>query len=159
MRQLTAGNAFASERRWLVLDPGRQPDYLHVTRREAVGLLGAVESGAAAARRLAGGAVDALERRELERLVRSGAVARTTLLEACVPTVWWTARQHVCRSRPCRVDFDDLVQQGLLGVLRAIEKYDVEANYPFEAYAQMWIHESVGRAARRQRRRHEPLGA
>jgi RNA polymerase primary sigma factor len=149
--RLTAGNAFAGERRWLDLDVRIPPDYRHLTRLEAGELLRAVESGATAARRLADGAVDALEQRELEQLVRCGAAAKTTLLEACLRDVWWTARRYVSSSRPCRLDFDDLVQEGLIGILRAIEKYDVEANYPFEAFASMWIHVYVGRASDRHR--------
>jgi RNA polymerase primary sigma factor len=153
--RLTAENAFAGARRplHLTFDEWRKPPFRHLTRHESLALLRAIESAATAAQRLADGAGDALGQRELERLVECGADAKSTLVEACLLDVWWAARQRVSFSRPCGMDFDDLVQEGVLGLLRALEAYDVEASYPFADFASMWIRASIGRASDRDRRR------
>jgi DNA-directed RNA polymerase sigma subunit (sigma70/sigma32) len=45
------------------------------------------------------------------------------------------------------------MQEGALGLLRALEAYDVEASYPFADFASIWIRASIGRACDGDRRR------
>lgn len=76
------------------------------------------------------------EERELARRAREGdARAREELVTRNLPFVVSVARRHV--GRGARID--DLVQEGNLGLLRAVEKFDISVGTRFSTYAVWWI--------------------
>ena len=89
------------------------------------------------------------EEAELIGRVRAGEAsadcraARDRLVEANLRLVTSVARRHVGGSK---LDFPDLVQEGSLGLLRAIETFDAGRGVRFGTYATWWIREAIGRA-------------
>src|SRR4051812_39371348 len=74
---------------------------------------------------------------ELVRAAQAGdASARARLVEAFTPLIASAAR--VYRDSP-RVDRVELVQEGVVGLLRALERYEIERGVPFWAYATFWV--------------------
>ena len=82
------------------------------------------------------------ERRRLERKVEDGRRARDELIEANLRLVVSIARKH---ERP-GVQMLDLVQDGNIGLMRAVEKYDYTKGFKFSTYATWWIRQSISRA-------------
>ncbi|MEA2357141.1 MAG: polymerase primary sigma factor [Solirubrobacteraceae bacterium] len=68
------------------------------------------------------------------------ATARAALVEAYMPLVAGVARDY--RVSP-NVDRNELLQEGVVGLLRALERYDPSTGTPFWAYAQHWVRRSV----------------
>jgi RNA polymerase primary sigma factor len=90
-----------------------------------------------------------LERRlELERIVADGAWTRRRLVECNLRLVVSVARKYIGRGLP----FLDLVQEGNLGLDRAVDKYDWRKGFRFSTYAYWWIRQSVSRAVAEQAR-------
>ena len=120
-----------------------------LTGPDEVRLAQAIERGREAQTRLeeqAGAEVtEALceaEREELEDLVREGNVARTALTDANLRLVVSVARRYSNRGVP----LIDLIQEGNLGLLRAVEKFDWRRGFKFSTYATWWIRQAVSRA-------------
>ncbi|HEY8476257.1 MAG TPA: sigma-70 family RNA polymerase sigma factor [Chloroflexota bacterium] len=103
----------------------------------------AVRAAQEAEERLKQGNLSEEERRALERVVRQGQEARRWLVEANQGLVWSIARRY----QGLGLDLDDLVQEGNLGLLRAIEKFDPDLGYRFSTYATWWIRQAVARGA------------
>ena len=80
-------------------------------------------------------------RAELERTVAVGEAARTEFCEANLRLVVAIAKRYLC-SGAC---LDDLVQEGNLGLLRAIELFDWRKGFKFSTYATWWIRQAIGR--------------
>ena len=59
--------------------------------------------------------------------------------------ITWRGMQK--RNVNCSMTLDDLIQAGYMGMLRAIEKFEVERGHQFSTYAVWWIRQSIGRAA------------
>jgi RNA polymerase primary sigma factor len=79
--------------------------------------------------------------RELVCTAQDGdAAARECLVEAFMPLIGGAARKHRGSSA---VDRAELMQEGVVGLLRALERYDVELGTPFWAYASWWVHQAM----------------
>jgi RNA polymerase sigma factor (sigma-70 family) len=85
---------------------------------------------------------------ELERLAISGQRAKDEFIQANLRLVVAVARKYSGRGMP----LIDLVQEGNLGLVRAVEKFDYQRGYKFSTYATWWIRQSVGRAIHEQAR-------
>lgn len=89
------------------------------------------------------------ERRlELEKVIIDGAWTRRRLVECNLRLVVSVARKYIGRGLP----FLDLVQEGNLGLDRAVDKYDWRKGFRFSTYAYWWIRQSVSRAVAEQAR-------
>lgn len=83
------------------------------------------------------------EERGLTRKVRGGCQrSKDELVERNLRLVVHTAKRY----RGLGVDFEELVQEGTLGLIRAAEKFDPAKGYKFSTYATWWIRQAAGRA-------------
>ncbi|MFC7489453.1 MULTISPECIES: sigma-70 family RNA polymerase sigma factor [unclassified Knoellia] len=80
--------------------------------------------------------------RELARLVVDGERAKEHLIKANVRLVEHFARRFLGRG----LDWDDLVQEGMFGLIRAVEGFDYTRGTKFSTYAATWIRQAMGRA-------------
>lgn len=76
------------------------------------------------------------------------AAARQAMMEANIRLVMSIARRYTCKS----LTFEDLVQEGILGLLEAINKFDVTRGLRFSTYATYWIRQAIVRAIEKQDR-------
>ena len=81
-------------------------------------------------------------KRELEQLVIQGHRAKNHLLEANLRLVVSLAKRYTGRG----MLFLDLIQEGNLGLIRAVEKFDYTKGYKFSTYATWWIRQAITRA-------------
>ncbi|MGV9301138.1 MULTISPECIES: sigma-70 family RNA polymerase sigma factor [Amycolatopsis] len=80
-------------------------------------------------------------RKELRALVRDGHVAKNHLLEANLRLVVSLAKRYTGRGMPLL----DLIQEGNLGLIRAVEKFDYSKGFKFSTYATWWIRQAITR--------------
>ncbi|GIE91199.1 RNA polymerase sigma factor RpoD, C-terminal domain-containing protein [Actinoplanes regularis] len=86
--------------------------------------------------------------RDLHLVSRDGDRAKDHLLEANLRLVVSIAKRHAGRSMP----FLDLIQEGNVGLIRAVEKFDYAKGFKFSTYATWWIRQAISRATADQAR-------
>ena len=82
------------------------------------------------------------ERQRLEALVQDGIMAREHIIKANTRLVVSIAKRYMGRGVP----FLDLIQEGNLGLMKAVEKYDAHKGFRFSTYATWWIRQTITRA-------------
>jgi len=102
-----------------------------------------IEAGLFAEEKLnAGLTIEPKMRRELEWIANDGRNAKNHLLEANLRLVVSLAKRYTGRG----MLFLDLIQEGNLGLIRAVEKFDYTKGYKFSTYATWWIRQAITRA-------------
>jgi RNA polymerase primary sigma factor len=118
-----------------------------LTAEEEVDLAKRIEAGLYGAERLRqveeeGQKLSPQMRRDLNWIVRDGERAKNHLLEANLRLVVSLAKRYTGRG----MAFLDLIQEGNLGLIRAVEKFDYTKGYKFSTYATWWIRQAITRA-------------
>ncbi|KRF06156.1 RNA polymerase subunit sigma [Arthrobacter sp. Soil782] len=102
-----------------------------------------IEAGLFAEEKLAANEnIDPKLRRELEWVIHDGKRAKNHLLEANLRLVVSLAKRYTGRG----MLFLDLIQEGNLGLIRAVEKFDYTKGFKFSTYATWWIRQAITRA-------------
>ncbi|MHB8593873.1 MAG: RNA polymerase sigma factor RpoD [Acidimicrobiales bacterium] len=141
-----AGGAAADPVHTYLKEIGKVP---LLTAELEVELAKRIEAGTMAAEELArreahapGGRVPTDERVNLQRQVRRGQQAKEALIEANLRLVVSIAKRYRNRG----LAFLDLIQEGNLGLMRAVEKFDYTKGFKFSTYATWWIRQAITRA-------------
>ena len=120
-----------------------------LTAEQEVTLAQKIERGLGGAAQLvilegsyAGEGVPRAERRPLERQVTEGLEAKEILIEANLRLVVSIAKRYRNRG----MAFLDLIQEGNLGLMRAVDKFDYTKGFKFSTYATWWIRQAITRA-------------
>lgn len=117
-----------------------------LTAEEEVVLARRIEAGAFARERLDSGVeLRRTQRRGLEHVVREADEARERMILANVRLVTSIARTALPRVGH-GMQFDDVQQAGLIGLMRAVDKFDHTLGHKFSTYATWWIKQSISRA-------------
>ncbi len=117
---------------------------------EEIELAQQIESGRKAQKLIANPEtrLNKLQLQELQQQVHEGMAAREHLIRANTRLVISIARRYI----GCGVLFSDLIQEGNLGLIRAVEKFEYQRGFRFSTYATWWIRQAVMRAIAMQSR-------
>ena len=113
-----------------------------LTAPQEVELAQRIERGRFAREELALGNVSVRRRQELRLLIEDGWAAREHLITANSRLVISVAKKYMGRGVP----FQDLIQEGNIGLIRAAKKFDYRRGHKFSTYATWWIRQAVTRA-------------
>jgi len=115
-----------------------------LSMEEELDLAKRIERGKQSRRELTrmNGSTPAARRQELECLVNDGLLAREHLIKANTRLVVSIAKRYIGRGVP----FLDLIQEGNLGLMKAVEKYEYQRGFRFSTYATWWIRQTITRA-------------
>jgi RNA polymerase nonessential primary-like sigma factor len=112
-----------------------------LTAAQEVELAKGIEAGVFAQHMLDTDELDGTSRAELRQLVLDGHLAKNHLLEANLRLVVSLAKRYTGRGMPLL----DLIQEGNLGLIRAVEKFDYTKGFKFSTYATWWIRQAITR--------------
>ncbi|MBN1535887.1 MAG: sigma-70 family RNA polymerase sigma factor [Anaerolineales bacterium] len=111
---------------------------------EEIGLAMSIEKGREAQRQLksANGRLKPEQRKDLDILVKEGMLSREHIIKANTRLVVSIAKKYLGRGLP----FLDLIQEGNLGLMKAVEKFDYRRGFRFSTYATWWIRQTITRS-------------
>jgi len=139
-RRTAAGDAGTADTVRLYLREIGQVDLLDVDDERRLAQL--IEEGQSAAIRIDGGVLDESEQRLLIRAVERGERAKSELTQANLRLVVSIAKRYSGRG----MQLLDLIQEGNLGLMRAVDKFDHTKGFKFSTYATWWIRQAITRA-------------
>jgi RNA polymerase sigma factor (sigma-70 family) len=118
-------------------------DHGLLTADDEVRLARAIESGRRAQQRIdnEGARLSTAERARLEEAVYRGDEARTTFIRSNLRLVISIAKRYTGRG----LDLLDVIQEGNVGLIRAVEKFDWRRGFKFSTYATWWIRQAINR--------------
>jgi RNA polymerase sigma factor (sigma-70 family) len=114
--------------------------YPLLSAEDEVALAQAIEAGRSAEAEMTAG-VNVHRRRELELIVREAADARRQFIQSNLRLVVSIAKRY----QGSGMSLLDLIQEGNLGLMRAVEKFDHRKGFKFSTYATWWIRQAIGR--------------
>lgn len=123
-----------------VLDLAKQHPVL--SREEEIVLSKTFRDGLRASRDLAGKTLSIAEREALQKRSRAGAAAREQLINSNIRLVFSIAKKYTHDAYSTH----DLVQDGVIGLMRAVEKWDPDRGFKLSTYATWWIRQAIGRS-------------
>jgi RNA polymerase sigma factor (sigma-70 family) len=116
--------------------------YPLLTKDDEIALAQAIEAGRTAAEELAHGlSLSAVRERELRRARREGERSSEAFVNANLRLVVSIAKKYQSADMPIL----DLIQEGNLGLMHAVEKFDWRRGFKFSTYATWWIRQAIGR--------------
>ncbi|MFQ5612586.1 MAG: RNA polymerase sigma factor RpoD [Anaerolineae bacterium] len=113
-----------------------------LTAEDEVYLAKRIQRGMDARNRLEENGHDPVQAARLKAQILDGEMARRRLAEANLRLVVSVAKRYIGRG----MSFLDLIQEGNIGLLRAVEKFDHHRGYKFSTYATWWIRQAISRA-------------
>ena len=139
-RRATGGDIAAGDGMRMYLQEIGRVDLLSADEERRLARL--VAEGIEAATTIDAGSVDDAERRQLLRKVSRGQRARHALTQANLRLVVSIAKRYTNRG----VQLLDLIQEGNLGLMKAVEKFDYAKGFKFSTYATWWIRQAITRS-------------